>query len=149
APRFIVVDSESLTFENEFDAVVFFDSLHHAIDEAAALRGACRALKPGGVCIVLEPGLGHGRKSADIDAAFDVTDKDMPPARVCRVGRSVGFASCRALPAPQQLGRALYGYERIGGWRGAFLAIGPLRHLIVHGIMLWQRRRCGIAILRK
>src|SRR5262245_19869395 len=35
APRFVVADSESLTFAAEFDAVVFFDSLHHAIDEAA------------------------------------------------------------------------------------------------------------------
>src|SRR5436309_8764768 len=29
-PRFLVADSEALTFEAEFDAVVFFDSLHHA-----------------------------------------------------------------------------------------------------------------------
>src|SRR3954471_14277614 len=33
APQFMVGDSESLTFANEFDAVVFFDSLHHSIDE--------------------------------------------------------------------------------------------------------------------
>jgi SAM-dependent methyltransferase len=138
-PTFISADSESLGFSAEFDAVVFFDSLHHAIDEAAALRCAFEALKPGGVCIALEPGRGHGRKSRAIDAEFDVTDKDMPPRYVCRVGRRVGFSHCRIVPAPQHLGKALYG-ER---WPA------PLRHLLVQAILLWQGWYCGIAILRK
>src|SRR5262245_5592710 len=55
-PTFSVADSESLTFSSEFDAVVFFDSLHHATDESAALAGAFRALRPGGVCIARAPG---------------------------------------------------------------------------------------------
>jgi SAM-dependent methyltransferase len=138
-PRFSVADSETLPFESEFDAVVFFDSLHHAIDEAAALRSAHRALRRGGVCIALEPGHGHARKSRDVDAAFDVTDKDMPPSHVCRVGRRVGFTQCRVVPAPQHLGKALYAQR----W------FGPLRHLLVQAIMLWQGWYCGIAILRK
>jgi len=139
APTFIVADSESLDLRETFDAVVFFDSLHHATDEAAALRSAFRALRRGGMCIALEPGRGHARKSRAIDAEYDVTDKDMPPGRICRVGRSAGFTRCRVLPAPQQLGKALYGRRRFG----------PLRHLIVQGILLWQRWRCGIAILWK
>jgi SAM-dependent methyltransferase len=139
APQFRVADSESLTFAAEFDAVVFFDSLHHAIDEAAALRSAYRALRTGGVCIALEPGRGHRRKSRDVDAAFDVTDKDMPPWHVCRVARRVGFSTCRVAPAPQHLGKALYTARRFG----------PLRPLLVQAIMLWQGWYCGIAILRK
>src|SRR5215510_2972695 len=39
-PRFVVADTEALTFASEFDAVVFFDALHHAIDETAALQSA-------------------------------------------------------------------------------------------------------------
>lgn len=139
SPRFLVADSESLTFAAEFDAVVFFDSLHHAIDEAAALGSAHRALRTGGVCVALEPGRGHARRSHAIDAEYDVTDKDMPPAHVCRVGRRVGFSRCRVVPAPQHLGKALYG----GRWPA------PLRYLLVQAILLWQRWRCGIAILRK
>jgi SAM-dependent methyltransferase len=139
APRFLVADSESLTFTSEFDAVVFFDSLHHTIDDAAALRSAHRALRPGGVCIALEPGRGHARKSRAIDAAYDVTDRDMPPWHVRRVGRRVGFSRCRIVPAPQHLGKALYA----GRWRA------PLRHLLVQSILLWQGWRCGIAILQK
>ncbi len=149
SPRFMVADSEALTFDAEFDAVVFFDSLHHAVDESAALRSAYRALRRGGVCIALEPGRGHERKSADVDAAFDVTDKDMPPSHVCRVGRSVGFSRCRVAPAPQHLGKALYATGRMAGWRGALLSIGPLRHLAVQAVLLWQRTYCGVAILHK
>ena len=139
APRFIVADSESLAFDAEFDAVVFFDSLHHALDEHAALRSAYRALKPGGVAVALEPGRGHRRASRAVDAAFDVTDKDMPPSHVCRVGRRAGFRRCRAVPAPQHLGKALYTGRRLG----------PLRYVLVPAIMLWRRWYCGIAILEK
>lgn len=39
---FVVGDYESLTFTEEFDVVVFFDCLHHAVDEVGALRGARR-----------------------------------------------------------------------------------------------------------
>jgi SAM-dependent methyltransferase len=138
-PSFVVADSESLTFADEFDAVVFFDSLHHAIDESAVLRTAYSALRRGGVCIALEPGRGHRTKSREIDAEYDVTDKDMPPSHVCRVGRSAGFSRSRIVPAPQHLGKALYGRR----W------FAPVRHLIVQAIMLWQGWYCGIAILWK
>jgi SAM-dependent methyltransferase len=138
AVQFLVADSESLTFDREFDGVVFFDSLHHATDERAAIASAFRALKPGGLCVVLEPGRGHARHSRAVDAAYDVTDKDMPPSHVCRLARSVGFARCRVVPAPQHLGKALYTRR-----------LGPLRHLAVIGILLWQRWYCGIAILEK
>jgi SAM-dependent methyltransferase len=138
SPRFVVADSESLTFTSEFDAVVFFDALHHSLDERQALSGAFRALRSGGVCVVLEPGRGHARKSREIDATYDVTDRDMPPSRVWRAARAVGFARCRVVPAPQHLGKALY--------TGRY---GLLRHALVQAILLWQRWYCGIAILEK
>lgn len=138
-PAFTVADSESLPFHEEFDAVVFFDSLHHAIDETQALKCAFTALKPGGVCIALEPGRGHARKSRAIDAEYDITDKDMPPSQVCRAGRRVGFSRTRVVPAPQHLGKALYRHR----W------VAPVRHLVVQAIMLWQGWYCGIAILQK
>jgi SAM-dependent methyltransferase len=149
APEFLVADFESLTFESAFDAVVFFDSLHHAVDETAALRGAFRALRPGGVCVALEPGRGHERKSEAVDAAFDVTDKDMPPSHIWRIGRQVGFTRCRMLPAPQHLGKALYATDRLTGWRRRLLAFPGVRYLAVLAIMLWKRHYCGIAVLHK
>jgi SAM-dependent methyltransferase len=149
SPEFVVADSEALSFESEFDAVVFFDSLHHAVDESAALRCAYRALRPGGMCIVLEPGRGHKEKAKDIDAEFDLTDKDMQPSHVWRVGRRVGFCRWEAFPAPQHLGKALYAQGRLKGWRATLLALQPVRHIAVQAILWWRKWYCGIAVLYK
>ena len=149
APEFLVADSETLEFESAFDVVIFFDSLHHSIDELAALRRAYCALRPGGLCVVLEPGRGHQNKSAAIDAAYDVTDKDMPPSHIWHVGRGVGFTRCQIFPAPQHLGKALYARQRLTGWRATLLAIPLVRYVVVQGIMAWKKWYCGIAILHK
>jgi SAM-dependent methyltransferase len=148
-PTFLVADSEALPFESEFDAVIFFDSLHHAIDELATLRGAYRALRAGGRCFVFEPGAGHHEKSHAIDAEYDVTDKDMPPSHVWKIGRRAGFTRRRTFPAPQHLGKALYATARLTGWRARLVAVPALRSLAVQAILLWQKRYCGIAVLHK
>ena len=63
AVDFIESDYESASFPCEFDCAVFYDSLHHADDERAALRLAFDVLKPGGVLITHEPGGGALRPS--------------------------------------------------------------------------------------
>jgi len=148
--RFHVADTEALAFDSEFDAVIFFDSLHHAVDELAALRSAHRALVSGGICITLEPGRGHHRKSEEIEAAHDVTEKDMPPSYVRRLGRAAGFRRCRIYPSPYHLGKALYANNRVGsGWLCGLLRVPPFRFLAVLGIILLRRWHCGITVLHK
>ncbi len=90
---FVVADYEGLAFADEFDGAVFYDSLHHAVDEASALRAAWRALKPGGVCVTSEPGEGHHEAPAAVDAVerYGVTEKDMPPVKIIGLGKQVGF----------------------------------------------------------
>lgn len=89
----VVADFESLPYENEFDAVVFYDCLHHSDDEVAALRSAHRALKPGGVCVTLEPGRGHHKTEISKNAMthLGVTERDMPPSLIVSSGRRAGF----------------------------------------------------------
>jgi SAM-dependent methyltransferase len=89
----VVCDFESVPFTDEFDVVVFYDCLHHAEDEVAALRAAHRALRAGGVCITLEPGKGH-RDSEDSQRAmreFGTTERDMPPSTILAAAKAVGF----------------------------------------------------------
>jgi ubiquinone/menaquinone biosynthesis C-methylase UbiE len=107
---FLVSDYESLGFEAEFDAALFFDSLHHAVDEEAALRAVHRALKPGGWCITCEPGWGHSasEQARKAVATYDVTEKDMPPGKIIRVGRRVGFRKFRVYPHANEIARHLY-----------------------------------------
>ena len=99
---FQVAEYETLTFKEQFDAVLFFDSLHHAADEGAAIAAAARALRPGGVLVTHEPGEGHassevGKKAM---AQWDVTEKDMPPHLIISLGESAGLRLNRLLPYP-------------------------------------------------
>src|SRR6266480_385823 len=66
--QFLTADYEGLDLSESFDAVIFFDSLHHAVDERAALACAFRALKRGGMCVASEPGYRHSRSAVAQEA---------------------------------------------------------------------------------
>ncbi|MFM9038183.1 MAG: class I SAM-dependent methyltransferase [Actinomycetota bacterium] len=91
----LVTDFEHLPFENEFDVVVFYDCLHHSDDEVLALRSAFRALRPGGICVTLEPGVGHSNSDMSRNAAdnLGVNERDMPPSLIIASARSAGFSN--------------------------------------------------------
>lgn len=93
--EFVVSDYEGLGFEEEFDAAIFYDSLHHAVDEKEALACAHRALKSGGILVCHEPAAGHADAVESVKARelYDITEKDMPPERIVEVGREVGFST--------------------------------------------------------
>jgi len=100
----VVSDFESLPFENKFDVVIFYDCLHHAEDELLALQSAYRALKPGGICITLEPGSGHASSAVSVQAMKDlgVTERDMPPRLIIAASKKVGFTSAQVFARPVQ-----------------------------------------------
>lgn|GEM_PF-2070948 len=100
--RFIVDDYENLKFSNEFDAAIFYDSLHHAEDERKAIASIFRALKPGGICLSIEPGETHSQQPQAIEAAkkFGVTERDMPPHLIIAAGKLAGFREFDVFPRP-------------------------------------------------
>lgn len=109
--HFQVADYESLSAEdNSFDAAIFFSSLHHAEDEAAAVRNAYRMLKPNGLLIAFEPGEGHGSTTSSQHAVqeFGVHEKDMPIAKIITLGRAAGFTRHLKLPEPWDFLRTVY-----------------------------------------
>jgi SAM-dependent methyltransferase len=108
---FHVCDYESLTFQSEFDAVVFFDSLHHASNERLAISRAFEALKPGGTLLADEPGTGHSHSPESLEAVsrFGVTEKEMPPAYVVALGREAGFTGFQVFPHAHEVNAAIYG----------------------------------------
>lgn len=101
---FRVCDYEELDFEEEFDGALFFDCLHHAVDEHAALRSAFRALKPGGICIAHEPGTGHSENEHTKNEVrkYKVTEKDMPPRKIRAMAQEIGFSESRVIPFPDE-----------------------------------------------
>jgi SAM-dependent methyltransferase len=92
---FEVGDYEHGSSSRVFDAVLFYDALHHAENECAALAASFAALRPGGVCVTVEPGEGHAAASVEAVERFGVTEKDMPPHHVISVACAVGFREFR------------------------------------------------------
>jgi SAM-dependent methyltransferase len=141
--RFLVADYEELDLDEEFDAVIYFDSLHHAVDEMAALTCAHRALRRGGICLTSEPGRGHDQSPQSIEAVrrYNVTEKAMPPEKVVRLGRQIGFRAYNVFPHAAVLHGQVYHQSRIhptsqGGLLRRFLrgaarwAKAPLRPFV-------------------
>jgi SAM-dependent methyltransferase len=109
--RFLAGDYENMVFDREFDCAVFFDSLHHSIDEEAAMRVVYHALRPGGICMTSEPGRGHARTRESIDAIRrdNVTERDMPPGRIITAAKKAGFREFRVYPHASHVHALLYG----------------------------------------
>ena len=107
---FLVSDYEGLTFREAFDCAVFYDSLHHAVDEQAALTSAYRALRPGGVLVTHEPGVGHAKSAESMLAMeqYGVTEKDMPPSHIRALCEGIGFSRFEFLPDPTLVIKEVY-----------------------------------------
>ncbi|HUR90059.1 MAG TPA: class I SAM-dependent methyltransferase [Ramlibacter sp.] len=140
--EFVEGDYEQLAFDNEFDAAMFYDCLHHSDDEAAALRAVYRALKPGGIVVTHEPGEGHSTNPASIHAMqmYGVNERDMPPWLIIKAARKAGFREWRVLPIPA----VLYGiFYRPGQPAGRSRFLGPLirRLKLLQPLQVWQMQR--------
>lgn len=98
--KYLLSDYENLNYDSEFDVVIFFASLHHATDEKQAIKTAYNALKNGGVLITFEPGMGHEEHpntKKEIEK-FGVTEKDMPPSYIIKMGQEIGFKNYKFYP---------------------------------------------------
>jgi len=109
--RFMVADYENLSFGGMFDAVLFCDSLHHAVDEREVIAAAYRALKAGGICLTSEPGRGHVAEPASLAGGRNsaAVEKDMPIRKIFALGRHAGFRDFRAYPDAAAWVSQLYG----------------------------------------
>ncbi len=103
-------DYEHLEYHQEFECAVFYDALHHAVDEELALRKTYQALKPGGLCIASEPGAGHQANPWTQQAVrlYEVTEKDMPPKKIAPLARRLGFRRVMVYPHAYQLNQLFF-----------------------------------------
>ncbi len=148
--NFIISDYENMKFDSEFDCAVFYDSLHHAVDEEAALRMVFKALKPGGICVTIEPGKGHDKNEISRKAVkkYNVTEKEMHPGKVSKKAREIGFSSQRILPRITHIGRAIYERPDRPILRLIF-RLEIIRNLAAIYMILLERRSHGITVLIK
>jgi len=74
--RFVLQDSATMTFDNEFDAVFSNAALHWMLDPGAVVRAVSKALKPGGR-FVAEMG-GKGNIQTIVSAIHEVVKRYLP-----------------------------------------------------------------------
>lgn len=151
SPQFLVADAEHLTFDSQFDVVLFFDALHHSVDEQEAINGAYRALKPGGICIASETPAGHAESSREVVERYGVIEKDMPPSRIARLGKAAGFKKIKVYPRADEMGKRLFsrGQHKRKRLTQVLTRIWPFNYLTVISMMMFRKRNYGIAVLTK
>jgi SAM-dependent methyltransferase len=140
--EFMVSDYESMNFQSEFDCAVFYDALHHAENEEAALRAVFQALRPGGVCVTIEPGEGHCTSTQSIEAArlYGVTERDMPPALIIARAQKIGFGGVKVFQRYNQVVQIPdLAFQENAFWRWFRLNLEALKGL--PPLSGWRRRR--------
>ncbi len=137
-------DYDTIKYKDEFDAVIFFDSLHHAENETVALNAAYRALKPGGVLIACEPGVGHSKteKSKEAVRIYGVNERDMPPKMLKPLLKDAGFRNIEVYAYPALVHRVLY-KSRNSGLK-VLTNISFVRGIIVGSLASFHRPSHGI-----
>jgi SAM-dependent methyltransferase len=148
---FACVDFESSPDQfGRFDCAVFYDSLHHSDDERLALAAVYRALKPGAVCITVEPGVGHSKSAEAEDAVrrTGVNERDMEPTRVISAAQRAGFSAWRVYPRGRAMHSYVYGRPRQGPmWKRLRSLMGAVIDL--GWFVLRGHRADGLVVLTK
>ncbi|MFH1369558.1 MAG: class I SAM-dependent methyltransferase [Elusimicrobiota bacterium] len=148
--KFIVSDYEDMRFDSEFDCAVFYDSLHHAVNEETALKMVYKALKPGGICVAVEPGKNHDKNSISQNAVnkYGVTEKAMHPGKVVKLSKKIGFSGYKIFPRIIHIGKAIYDRPDRPALKLIF-KLGILRSLAAIYIILFRKKSHGITLLVK
>lgn len=93
--EFVVADSEQFDFDQEFDAVLVYDTLHHTQMEQAVLGNCYRHLRVGGKILIAEPGWLHGRRARNVTEELGVTERGFSPRALRAALARVGFKNTR------------------------------------------------------
>jgi len=147
--EFVCSDFEKLDYSSEFDAVVFYAALHHSQSEDRTIASAYKALRPGGVLIAVEPGVGHAAKSQAAINEYQLGDRDMPPYLVIRHGKRAGFKEWAVFQHAGQLASTLYGQPPHSSKLRRLWAIPGTKLLALLSSVVFLKRFNGTVWMRK
>lgn len=144
-----LLDYDKLAEAGEFDVAIFIDSLHHTDDVRKTLEAARAVMKPGGICIVCEPGKGHSTAPDAIAAVekYGVTEQDMPPTLVRKLAKEAGWSKVEVYAHPSLLHRAAYKVLPKSRRLGAIMRLPGVRPLAVWYMAAIKKHDEGIVVL--
>lgn len=147
--EFICSDFEGLDYDEKFDGVIFYASLHHSEDPERAIARSYKVLKHGGVFVAIEPGLGHGKKSKQTREEFYVGDRDMPAHLVVKYGKKVGFRQFKIYQHAGQLVSTLYNDEPHSEIMKRIWRISGVRIMALLSSILFYKQFNGTVWMKK
>jgi SAM-dependent methyltransferase len=115
AAEFMVGDMENLDLGRyDFDAVLFFDSLHHCPEYREALRRAHTHLRPGGHVLLMETTLLHrySRHAREFARTFGVSELGFTRRQLRRALKGAGFTHICFYYDPGACYRGLGGFVK-------------------------------------
>lgn len=148
------IDAEKLNIKNKFDCVLFFNSLHHFEITKTVLKKTFIALKPGGICIIDEPGIFHHKSENAKNEIknFNTTENDIIPKKIKKLSKRIGFKNFKCYPKISHLNFLIYEnflksekLKKIS----FLLKFLPIRYSILFFILVFFKSYSGLIILKK
>ncbi len=131
-PQFLPYDGRKIPLPDaSVDRVLCFDSFHHIPNQDEILAELVRVLRPGGRCVMAEPGEGHAHADAsEFDAQnFGVLENDLVLEELLERVRRAGFDQVQVKPYPDVPILVLSGAAHLRLLAGDH-SLFPMNHMI-------------------
>ena len=143
-PRFVPYDGHTLPLDDAMcDCIIVYDAFHHIPNQRALLTEMHRILRPRGMLVMSEPGVGHADTPASIaESETGVLENELVVADIAVLAEAIGFHDTTLLVSTpyyrheiqaDKLGRFTGGAGFTHYW-GSFS-----QHLMVHHYILIYR----------
>ena len=140
-PQFVTYDGHTLPLADaKCDCIVVYDAFHHIPNQRAILAEMHRILRPRGMVVMSEPGVGHADTAASVaERETGVLENELVVADIAALAEAVGFGDTTLLASTpyyrheipaEKLGTFAAGAGFSGYWSDF------TQHLMVHHYIL-------------
>ena len=143
-PRFVPYDGHTLPLDDAMcDCVLVYDAFHHIPNQRAILAEMHRILRPRGMVVMSEPGVGHADTPASIaERETGVLENELVVADMAALAKTIGFHDTTLL-----VSTPYFRHEIPAGKLGVFAGGAGFhqywapfsQHLMVHHYILMYR----------
>lgn len=149
---FKVADFEKMPSDiSGYDVAVFIDSLHHADNQFAALKSVYKILNAGGICVICEPGKGHGQAADALKAkeSYGVNENDVVPKNITQLSKLVGFIKSEVFAHPSLVHKVIYKKLPVSSLRTNLLNNRIIRAAATFYVLTFKKSSEGLIVLHK